>query len=104
MTIFGREPVAWIGVIVALAITIIQTLLGQGVIDDAIAGRAVDATNALAQLASIFIPIILGILATRPATTPLVSPAVPSGTNVTVYTPGVKDSGVTQTVTNLPNL
>jgi hypothetical protein len=41
VTIFGREPVAWVGVIVALAIAIIQTLTGQGVLDDAIAGRAI---------------------------------------------------------------
>lgn len=93
MTIFGREPVAWVGVIVALVITIIQTLTGQGVLSDAIAGRAIEATNALAQVATIFIPIIIGIFATRKAVTPTVDPALPAGTTVTVYRPGVKGSG-----------
>ena len=93
MTIFGREPVAWIGVIVALAITIIQTLAGQGVISDALAGQSVDAVNALAQVATIFVPVIVGILATRQAVTPTAAPALPAGTTVTVYQPGVTGSG-----------
>ena len=92
MTIFGREPVTWVGVIVALAIAIIQTLTGQGVLDDAIAGRAIEATNALAQVATIFIPMIIGIFATRRAVTPTAAPALEQGTTVTVITPG-----------NLPN-
>lgn len=93
MTVFGREPVAWVGVIVALAIAIIQTLTGQGVLSDAVAGRAIDATNALAQVATIFIPIVIGIFATRQAVTPTASPALPTGTTVTVYDPGVTGSG-----------
>src|SRR5689334_3596842 len=99
MTIFGREPVAWIGVIVALAITIIQTLSGQGVISDAVAGRSVDAVNALAQVATIFVPIIIAIFVQRKAVTPLSAPALPVGTTVTAYTPGVADSGTQVTLT-----
>jgi ABC-type Fe3+-siderophore transport system permease subunit len=98
MTIFGREPVAWVGVIVALAIAIIQTLTGQGVLSDAVAGRAIDATNALAQVATIFIPVIIGIFATRQAVTPTAAPALPMGTTVTVYQPGVENSGIPKTV------
>lgn len=93
MTIFGREPVAWIGVIVAFAIVLIQTALGQGIISDAVAGKAIDATNALAQVASIFVPIIVGTLAQRQAVTPTAAPALPAGTTVTVYQPGVEGSG-----------
>ena len=98
MTIFGREPVAWVGIIVAFAIAIIQTALGQGVISDAIAGQAIEATNALAQVATIFVPIIIGIFATRKAVTPTASPALPQGTEVTVYQPGVTGSGVRTTL------
>lgn len=93
MKLFGREPVAWVGVLVAVAIAVIQTLTGQGVLDDAVAGRAVDATNALAQLATIIIPIVVGIFATRQAVTPTAAPALPQGTTVTVYEPGVANSG-----------
>jgi len=87
MTIFGREPVAWVGIIVGVAIAVIQTLAGEGVLSDAIAGKAVDATNAIAQVATIFIPIIIGIFATRQAVTPTVAPALPTGTKVEVITP-----------------
>jgi hypothetical protein len=82
-----------VGVIVALAIAIIQTLTGQGVISDAAAGKAIDATNALAQVATIFVPIIIGIFVTRQAVTPTAAPALPTGTTVTAYTPGVVGSG-----------
>lgn len=96
MKIFGREPVAIVGIIVAFAIAIIQTALGQGVISDAVAGKAIDATNALAQVATIFVPIIVGIFATRQAVTPTADPALPTGTTVTVYEPGVKGSGISK--------
>jgi hypothetical protein len=102
MTIFGREPVAWVGVIVALAIAIIQTLTGQGVLSDAVAGKAIDATNALAQVATIFIPIVIGIFATRQAVTPVAAPALPAGSAVTAYTPGVAGSGTPGTVVSTP--
>lgn len=99
MTIFGREPVAWVAVIVAVAIAVIQTLTGQGVIDDAVAGKAIDTTNAIAQVASILIPIVLGAFVTRRAVTPVAAPALPTGSAVTAYTPGVAGSGTAATVT-----
>lgn len=93
MTIFGRQPVAWVGVIVAVAIAIIQALTGQGVISDAVAGRSIDAVNSLASVAIIFLPLILNVLIAKPAVTPISDPALPAGTTVTVYTPGVAGSG-----------
>ena len=87
MTLFGREPVAWVGVIVGVAIAVIQTLTGQGVLGDAVAGKAIDAVNALGQVATIFIPVIIGIFAARQAVTPTAAPALPQGTKVEVITP-----------------
>ncbi len=98
MKLFGREPVAWVAVIVAVAIAVIQTLTGQGVLSDAVAGKAIDATNAVAQIATILVPIIVGALATRQAVTPLSAPALPAGSAVTAYTPGVTGSGAPGTV------
>jgi hypothetical protein len=98
MTIFGRQPVAWVGVIVAVAIAIIQTLTGQGVLGELAAGQAINAVNALGQVATIFIPVILGIIAVHPAVTPVAAPALPIGTTVTVYQPGVENSGIPKTV------
>lgn len=86
MTIFGREPVAWVGIIAAFAIAIIQTANGQGLISDALAGRAVDLTNSLAPLAVVLVPLIAAAL-TRRAVTPVAAPALPAGTTVTVITP-----------------
>lgn len=88
MTILGREPVAWIGIIVAIVISVLQTAAGEGLISDALKGEAINATNALAQVATIFVPIIVGIIATRRVVTPTAAPALPQGTSVTVITPG----------------
>jgi len=96
--IFGRQPVAWVAVLVAVAIAVIQTLTGQGVLGDAAAGKATDSVNALGQLLTIAIPVIVGALATHTAVTPLAGPALPSGTTVQVYEPGVANSGTPKTL------
>lgn len=97
MTIFGREPVAWVGVIVAVAIAVIQALTGQGVLGSVTAGKAIDTVNALAQIATIVIPIAVGVIAARQAVTPTAAPALPAGTTFTSYQPGVTGSGVQKT-------
>jgi len=96
MQIFGREPVVWIGILVAVAIGIIQTLTGQGVLGDAAAGKAIDITNAIGQIATFLVPVIVGIVAARQQVTPVAAPALPQGTTVTVETPG--DAPNTRTV------
>lgn len=86
MQIFGRQPVVWVGIIAAVAIAVVQTLSGQGVISDVTAGKAIDMTNALGQVLTIAIPIILNYAA-HTQVTPVSSPVLPQGTKVTVVTP-----------------
>lgn len=62
MTIFGREPAVWIGLIVTIILGAVSTLLGQGFISDATSGHITDAVNAIAQLAVLVAPLIAGIL------------------------------------------
>lgn len=85
MQILGREPVAWAGIIAAVAIAVIQTLAGQGVISDVTSGKALDAVNALSSVAVIVLPIILNYLA-RQKVTPTAAPVLPAGTPVTTPT------------------
>lgn len=86
MSIFGRQPVVWIGIIAAVVIAVVQTLLGQGVISDVTAGKAIDAVNALGQLLTVLAPVIAALVA-RTQVTPVSSPVLPQGTKVTVVTP-----------------
>ena len=86
MTIFGREPAFWIGVIGAVAVAVIQTLAGQGVISDVAAGKTIDTLTLLQQLLTILVPVIAGLVI-RTQVTPVAAPALPSGTKVTVITP-----------------
>lgn len=92
-----REPAFYIGLAVSVVLAVLSVLTGQGVVSDAIAGQITDATNAIAQLALIFAPLITGILI-RPTTTPVAAPALPTGTTVTVYQPGVAGSGTPTTL------
>jgi len=96
MTIFGREPVVWVGILVAVAIGIIQTLTGQGVLGDATAGKAIDITNAIGQILTFLVPVIVGIIAARQQVTPTAAPTLDKGTTVTVTSPG--DAPDTRTV------
>jgi hypothetical protein len=87
MTILGRTPALWIGIIVSVVIAVVQTLQGNGVISDALAGHITDATNELGSLLTILAPFIAGVLI-HPQVTPITAPALPAGTTVTVLTPG----------------
>jgi hypothetical protein len=85
-TIFGKEPVVIIGIAASCVIAVVQVLSGNGVISDVAAGKAIDATNAMAQIITILAPAIAALIA-RPQVTPVASPALPQGTKVTVITP-----------------
>jgi hypothetical protein len=87
MTIFGRQPAFWIGLIVTIALGVIQTLMGNGLISEVTAGKTVDLVNAVAQILTVLAPLIAGLLI-RTQVTPLADPALPQGTTVTVVTPG----------------
>lgn len=81
-TIFGREPIAWIGIILVFVITIIQTALGQGLISDALAGQVTNGANSLAETLIAFLPLILNIYG-RSKVTPVAAPVLPLGAPVT---------------------
>lgn len=87
MTIFGRNPAAWIGIIVSCILAVLSVLTGEGVIGDALAGQITDGVNALAQLLVLLAPVITGLLI-RPTVTPVADPKLPAGAIVTVETPG----------------
>lgn len=86
MTIFGREPAFWIGVIAACILAVVQTLLGQGVVSDALAGQATDFVTALSQVVTLLVPVIAGLLI-RTQVTPTAAPQLDKGTTVEVITP-----------------
>lgn len=86
MTIFGREPAFWIGLIVTIIFGALQTLTGQGVISDALNSQITDGVNAIAQLLVLFAPLIAGVVI-RQGVTPSAFPSLDQGTQVTVVTP-----------------
>jgi hypothetical protein len=87
MTIFGRNPAAWIGIIVSCILAVVSVLTGQGVIGDALAGQITDGVNAIAQLLVLLAPVLTGVLI-RSQVTPVASPQLPAGTILTVIAPG----------------
>lgn len=86
MTIFGRQPAAWIGVIVSCILAVLSVLTGEGVISDALAGQITDGVAAIAQLLVLLAPLVTGLLI-RPAVTPTAAPRLPSGSTVAVVLP-----------------
>lgn len=86
MTIFGRNPAAWIGIIVSCILAVLSVLTGEGVIGDALAGQITDGVEALAQLLVLLAPVVTGLLI-RPTVTPTASPRLPSGSVVSVALP-----------------
>jgi len=62
MTLFGREPAFWTGLIVSLVSAVVGVLVGNGLITDVQAGKVTDAVQVLAQVAVLFAPLIAGLL------------------------------------------
>jgi hypothetical protein len=85
--IFGRLPAFWIGLIVSIALGILQTLTGQGLISEAMNGTLNNLINGIGQLLILASPLIAGLLI-HPLVTPTSDPALAQGTVVTVLTPG----------------
>ena len=83
MKIFGREPVLWVGIIMAFIIAIVETALGQGLISDVLAGKIEDVAQSLASTTLVLLPIILNLFA-RAAVTPVAAPLLPVGTPVLI--------------------
>ena len=82
MTLGGREPAFWIGLIATIVIGIISTLSGQGVLSDAMAGKITDGVKALVQILTLLAPVIAAFFI-RGQVTPTASPVLPTGTPVT---------------------
>lgn len=76
------EPVRVVSVILALVLAVVTTLLGEGVISEALAGRITDLATALAGFLVLLLPVIAGEIA-RPLVTPVAQPSLPVGTIVT---------------------
>jgi hypothetical protein len=86
MTIFGRQPAFWIGLIVTLVLSAISTLTSNGLINEVVAGKATDLVNSTAQLLMLLAPLIAGLLI-KSQVTPTAFPALDQGTQVEVITP-----------------
>jgi len=86
MTVFGREPSVWIGIIVSCVLAVVGILAGEGLINDALKGQITDGVNAVAQLLVLLAPVITGIVI-RGQVTPAAAPSLPQGTVVEVITP-----------------
>ena len=86
ITLMGRQPAAWIGIIVSCILAVVSVLLGEGVLSDVLAGQITDGVNAVAQLLLLFAPIITGLLIRR-TVTPVAAPQLPAGSIVHVVTP-----------------
>ena len=86
MTIFGRQPAFWIGLIVTLILGVVQTLTGNGLISEVAAGQTTDLVNSTAQLLVLMAPLIAGLLI-RTQVTPVAFPKLEQGTQIEVITP-----------------
>jgi hypothetical protein len=58
MGLFDKEPALIIGTIVTIVVGAIATLSGNGFISDAVAGKATDLVNSIAQLLLLLAPLI----------------------------------------------
>lgn len=97
--ILGREVAFWIGLAVTIVLGLVSTLVGQGLISDALAGKITDGVHAIAQLLTLVAPLIAALFI-RAQVTPVASPVLPIGTPVT--TPGGDPTAPTLVVKAAP--
>ena len=90
MSILGREPVRWIGIIASCVLAVLTILTGEGIITDATSGDLTDTVHSLEQILLIFVPIIAAEIARRQVT-PVADPKLEAGTRVTVLAPDGTD-------------
>lgn len=83
MTILGRQPAFWIGLIVSAVLAVLSVFVEGGVVSDALAGEITDGANAVTQVTAILAPLITGLLI-RSQVTPVAAPSLPKGTEVKV--------------------
>lgn len=82
MSIFGREVAVWIGILGTIILGAVQTLVGEGIISDALQGQIKNAVESIVQIAVLASPLIAGLFI-RQGVTPVSAPQLPVGTVVT---------------------
>lgn len=95
----NREPLRLIGIAASIALAIVQTLAGQGVISAVAAGHANDLIADIVGILTILAPWIAAELA-RPSVTPVAAPVLPIQTPVT--TPSGAPAVVSGASPNMP--
>jgi hypothetical protein len=83
VTIFGRQPAFWIGLIITLILGAARTLAGEGLISDGLEGQLTSALQAIGQLAELVAPLIATMIVAR-GVTPVAAPKLPAGTSVMI--------------------
>jgi hypothetical protein len=87
LTIFGREPARWIGLIVAILAAVLRLLVGDELISQDNADAVTNLVTKIGDVVLLLLPII-GAELIRLGVTPTAAPAIPAGTTVEVITPG----------------
>lgn len=83
MTILGRQPAFWIGLIVSAVLAVLSVFVEGGVVSDALAGQITDGANAVTQVVGILAPLLTGLVI-RTQVTPVANPSLPRGTKVNI--------------------
>jgi ABC-type transporter Mla maintaining outer membrane lipid asymmetry permease subunit MlaE len=99
MTIFGKLPAFWIGLVATIVVGVITTLNGNGIISDVDAGKVKDTVTAIVQLLTLLAPLLAGLVI-HTQVTPTSAPTLPMGTSVTTPTGAAT---VTPTAATIPN-
>jgi hypothetical protein len=86
MSILGRQPTFWVGLIVTIILGVVRTLSGEGVISIDSADQLVNVTNSIGDLLLTFVPLITTMIL-RPAVTPVAAPKLEVGTRVLLDKP-----------------
>lgn len=88
--IFGREPVRWVGIILTLILALVGTLMGEGVISEALGGRITDIANQSVEIITGILVLVGPLIATeiaRRGATAALQPKLAVGTPVLVDRP-----------------
>lgn len=83
-----REPAVVIGIVFAVVLAVVQTLVGEGVLGQDIGDTV---TRALDPTAGWALPIVVAVI-TRFFVTSAAAPTIKEGTTVTVVTPPGEDN------------
>ena len=97
----GRYPAFWIGLAGSIILGVVQTLAGQGVINEVTSTTAVNLTNSVVNLLTLLAPLIAGLVI-HTQVTPTSDPSLPMGTSVTTPTGAATVTPAAATIPNPP--